>query len=94
MRKICFILFFCLVSCASKNISGGNSLNINQVYNSVSQINIYDEDENIAITDTAIAGLGAGNCALSGAFTGANGTTLELVHNGTGWLEVSRSVNG
>ena len=49
-------------------------------------------DTNTTITDTATEAADTVN--LSAAFTGADGTVLELVYDGTSWREVSRSVNG
>jgi len=49
-------------------------------------------DALVTITDTAAATANTVN--LSAAFTSAANTVLQLVHNGTKWLEVSRSVNG
>jgi hypothetical protein len=48
-------------------------------------------DALVTITDT---GTGAANTVnLAAAFTGAAGTVLKLVFDGTSWFEVSRSVN-
>jgi hypothetical protein len=49
-------------------------------------------DTKVTITDTDAATANTVN--LSAAFTSAANTVLQLVHNGTKWLEVSRSVNG
>jgi len=52
------------------------------------------KDALTTITDTAVGAVGANQVCLSAAFTGALGTTLTLVSNGTYWQEVCRSVNG
>jgi len=52
------------------------------------------KDALVTITDTAVGAVGANQVCLSAAFTGALGTTMQLVFNGTYWQELSRSVNG
>jgi len=49
-------------------------------------------DTNVTITDLTTEAADTVN--LSAAFTGASGTVLSLVYDGTSWREVSRSVNG
>jgi len=49
------------------------------------------QDALVTITDTAAATADTVN--LSAAFTSSANDVLELIHNGTKWLEVSRSVN-
>jgi hypothetical protein len=49
-------------------------------------------DTNVTITDLTTEAADTVN--LSAAFTGADGTVLSLVYDGTSWREVSRSVNG
>jgi hypothetical protein len=48
-------------------------------------------DGNVTITDTATGASDTVN--LSGAFTGSADDTMQLIHNGTSWRELSRSVN-
>lgn len=48
-------------------------------------------DANVTITDDNSHG--ADSIDLSAAFTGADDTTLQIMHDGTSWYEVSRSVN-
>jgi len=53
-------------------------------------------DANVTITDTAYASLAANQIALPGwgtDLTSAAGTVLHLVHDGTGWVQVSVSEN-
>lgn len=48
-------------------------------------------DALVTITDTAAAT--ADTINLSAAFTSSANDVMELIHNGTKWLEISRSVN-
>jgi hypothetical protein len=52
------------------------------------------QDSNVTLNDTAYGSLGANQMALNNPLSSASGTVLQLVHDGTGWVEKSRSANG
>lgn len=56
-----------------------------------SRITLLFVDANVTITDDNTHA--SNSIDLSASFTSADDTTLELVHDGTSWYEVSRSVN-
>jgi len=55
-------------------------------------LNLLFNDTNVTITDTATEAADTVN--LSAALTGADGTMLTLLYDGTSWREIGRSVNG